>query len=110
MRYRDLVQEGLGSQQGIRDMVQTAIMSLSSQGIVDIPTKMVAQELRRKYHMDVPYSQLVDMLSSLPIVGSADNNSVSLRDPNEEMAVSDRDAKSVVADMATNGVKADKTF
>lgn len=111
MRYRDLVQESMfGSQQGPQDMIQTVIMSLSARGITDIPTRMVAQELRKQFRMNVPYGQLVDILASLPMVGSANNDNVSLRDENEAEMMNGEDAKSKVADMASNGVKADKTF
>lgn len=111
MRYSDLINESMfGSQQGPRDMIQTIIMSLAARGVTDIPTQMVSQELRKQFRMDVPHAQLVDLLASLPMVGSADNDNVSLRDENEPEAMSGEDAKSQVANMATNGVQADKTF
>lgn len=113
MRYRDLiVQEGMfGSQQGARAMVQSMIMALTARGITEIPTATISEEIRRKMRMNIPMSELVDMLSSMPNVSSADRESVTLRDEDAEMQnVGQGDAKDQVANMATNGVKADKTF
>lgn len=49
MRHKDLVKEGIvGSEQNVRDMIQTIIMSLSAQGIDDIPTERIAQLLKKE--------------------------------------------------------------
>lgn len=113
MRYSDLINENiLGSQQDVRDMIQTIIMSLVAQGVDDIPTSMVSAELRKQANMEVPYGQLVDILLTIPLVGSADTETISFNNENEEMSTehSEEDAKSKVAAMATKGVKAEKTF
>lgn len=111
MRYRDLVQESMfGSQQGPRQLIQTIMMSLAARGIHEVPTNMVSAELRKRSRMNVPTGQLVDLLASLPMVSSADRDSVTLRDENEEMQIGPGDAQDQVADMATNGVKADNSF
>ncbi len=109
---KDLIQESVfGSNDGAKAMIQQSIMALAAQGIGEVSTSMIAQELRNKLKLDVPYAELMDILNEIPLVGSADSDTVTLRDDSDvEAQPGEESAEEQVADMATNGVKADDTF
>lgn len=111
MRYKDLIQESLvGSENGVRDMLQTVIMSLSASDMDEIPTSMIAQELKAQMNIDVPYGKLMDLLNQMPVVQTATADSVVLQGSDDVEQDPADDAKDRVAQMATSGASATKSF
>lgn len=101
MRHSDLIQESVfGSNDGAKAMIQQTIMALAAQGVGEISTSMIAQELQNKMRLDIPYAELVELIADLPIVDSADSDTVTFRDDEQ---VDPEGAQAEVADMAGMG-------
>lgn len=101
MRHSDLIQESVfGSNDGAKVMIQQTIMALAAQGVGEISTSMIAQELQNKMRLDIPYAELVELIADLPIVDSADSDTVTFRDDEQ---VDPEGAQAEVADMAGMG-------
>ncbi len=111
MRYKDLIQESLiGSEGNVQDMIQTIIMSMSAQDMGEIPTATIAQELKTKMNIDVPYGELMQMLSQMPLVDTSDQDTVTIRGHSDTSIEGEESSQEQVAQMATNGVSARKDF
>lgn len=110
MRQKDLVTESMiGSEQNVRDMIQTIIMSLSAQGIDDIPTERIAQLLKKRMKIDVPYGTIMDILNTMPIVSSSSESQIDLKD-DSSVNSNEEDAEDKVEQMALKGSTAEKKF
>lgn len=110
MKYKDLLSESMiGSEQNVRDMIQTIIMSYSAQGITDIPTEKIAAILKGRMKVDVPYNTILDIINTMPIVGDTSTDSVQMK-PDGDTSAEGESSEEKVAKMATNGAKARKDF
>lgn len=110
MRHKDLVTEGIvGSEQNVRDMIQTIIMSLSAQGMDDIPTERIAHLLKKRMSIEVPYGTIMNILDTMPIVDSSSESQIDLKD-DSSVNGNKEDAKDQVEQMALKGSSAEKKF
>ena len=110
MQHKDLITESIvGSEQNVRDMIQTIIMSLSAQGIDDIPTERIAHLLKKRMNIEVPYGTIMNILNTMPIVASSTESQIDLQD-DSSVNGNEEDAKDQVEQMALKGSTAEKKF
>ena len=110
MRYKDLIKESVvGSEQGVKDMIQTVIMSLSAQGIDQLPVERIAHILKQRMHMGVPVGTIMDIMSTMPIVSDTTDSQINLQDGPDQNSP-EENSKDKVAQMATKGASAEKEF
>ncbi len=67
---------------------------------------MIAQEIKKKTSIDVPYGTLMDILNEIPLVTQATTDEVSFSNGNEVEQAPEEEAKDQVADMASGGGRA----
>jgi len=99
MRYSQLIEDLQTTTTGIKNILQSILISLMSSGVFQIPMQSLIDEIRDKTSQDIPIDTLTQLLQSSQVVQSVDAENVQLHNPNESQEESSSDK---VEQMANN--------
>ena len=106
MKITDLLVES-SLPNNIEAMVKAITMASMKNGIQDLSTESIQAEIKRKFNIDIPYNDLMNILSGLPYITDSNSNDVVFSD--EEADDSEpSDSAELVSQMATKGAHANK--
>ncbi|AUS02607.1 hypothetical protein NVP2275O_026 [Vibrio phage 2.275.O._10N.286.54.E11] len=102
MRYKDLCEGSMGPSSQISEMVKLVLITMTANGVTELDPVELAQQIKQKFHIDVSSAVLIDVANDLPIVQSADENTIILGNESEMPADEGQEesSKDKVADMA----------
>jgi len=110
MRYKDLVEDLQTSTSGIKNIIQSILISLMSSGVFQIPVQSLIDEVKKSTSQDIPIDTLTTMLQSMQIVQSVDSEKVELHDPSESQEDSSADKVEQMANGADYSSVTGDTF
>ena len=106
MKITDLLVES-SLPNNIEAMVKAITMASMKNRIQDLSTESIQAEIKRKFNIDIPYNDLMNILSGLPYIADSTSNDVVFSD--EEADDSEpSDSAELVSQMATKGAHANK--
>jgi hypothetical protein len=106
MKYSEITEDvGVSSQSDVMNSIRSMIISLSLGGATEIPFSSFTNELTKRLGINVPASDLIELIKGLPMVSDVSTDSITFDNPNESNSPSSADQ---VADMAK--APADNTF
>ena len=97
MKFEELTEDA--PPKDIRNMITSIALSLIATGRDDINVQSLISEIKKRTNIDVPYNVMIEILDTLPFVGSTTNDTVSLNGDDE--TDSGESSEDTVTDMAT---------
>lgn len=107
MKIADLITES-SLPNNIEAMVKAITMASMENGIQDLSTDSIQAEIKRKFNIDIPYNDLMNILSGLPYVSDSSSNAVVFSDEESVDDATPADSAELVSQMATKGAHAIK--
>ena len=107
MKITDLLIES-SLPNNIEAMVKAITMASMKNGIQDLSTESIQAEIKRKFNIDIPYNDLMNILSGLPYVADSSSNDVVFNDDESSDESEPTDSAELVSQMATKGAHANK--
>jgi len=107
MKIKDLLIES-SLPNNIEAMVKAITMASMKNGIQDLSTESIQAEIKRKFNIDIPYNDLMNILSGLPYVSDSSSNDVVFSDEEATGDETPSDSAELVSQMATKGAHANK--
>ena len=96
-----------GLPNNIEAMVKAITMASMKNGIQDLSTESIQAEIKRKFNIDIPYNDLMNILSGLPYITDSNSNDVVFSDDEADDS-EPSDSAELVSQMATKGAHANK--
>lgn len=106
MKITDLLVES-SLPNNIEAMVKAITMASMKNGIQDLSTESIQAEIKRKFNIDIPYNDLMNILSGLPYITDSNSNDVVFSDDEADDS-EPSDSAELVSQMATKGAHANK--
>ena len=106
MKITDLLVES-SLPNNIEAMVKAITMASMKNGIQDLSTESIQAEIKRKFNIDIPYNDLMNILSGMPYITDSNSNDVVFSDDEADDS-EPSDSAELVSQMATKGAHANK--
>lgn len=100
--------EDISPEEDLKQIIQDYFISLKANGVTEIPTSVVLDEVSKRSNIKVSFGDLSTLLGDLPMIQDMNNDTITIGEKEETPGTIAQDSKETVKNMASASAKEKK--